>query len=75
MYHTSSQNPSTVVTIAKLQDLKVPPGPAAPAGDLSGSLQLTGSLSVSGSGTGSFVDFTNTQYVTGSFTGSFKGRW
>ena len=68
----SSQNPTTVVTIAT-PGPKGPPGPAAPAGDLSGSLQLTGSLSVSGSGTGSFVDFSNTQYVTGSFTGSFKG--
>ena len=68
----SSQNPTTVVTIAT-PGPKGPPGPAAPAGNLSGSLQLTGSLSVSGSGTGSFVDFSNTQYVTGSFTGSFKG--
>ena len=68
----SSQNPTTVITIAT-PGPKGPPGPAAPAGDLSGSLQLTGSLSVSGSGTGSFVDFSNTQYVTGSFTGSFKG--
>ena len=68
----SSQNPTTVVTIAT-PGPKGPPGPASPAGNLSGSLQLTGSLSVSGSGTGSFVDFSNTQYVTGSFTGSFKG--
>jgi len=68
----SSQNPTTVVTIATLGP-KGPPGPAAPTGDLSGSLQLTGSLSVSGSGTGSFVDFSSVSYVTGSFTGSFKG--
>ena len=68
----SSQNPTTVVTIAT-PGPKGPPGPAAPTGDLSGSLQLTGSLSVSGSGTGSFVDFSSVSYVTGSFTGSFKG--
>ncbi len=72
MSTVSSQNPTTVVTIAT-PGPKGPPGPASPAGNLSGSLQLTGSLSVSGSGTGSFVDFSNTQYVTGSFTGSFKG--
>ena len=45
-------------------------GPAAPAGALSGSLYLTGSLGVSSS----FVDFTNSTAISGStFSGSFVG--
>ena len=66
----SSQNPTTVVTIAT-PGPRGPQGPPSPAGDISGSLELTGSLIASGS----FVDFSNATYVTGSFTGSYTGSF
>ena len=70
----SSQNPTTVVTIAT-PGPRGPVGPPSPAGDISGSLELSGSLSLTGSliTSGSFVDFSDSTYVTGSFTGSFVG--
>ena len=66
----SSQNPTTVVTIAT-PGPRGPQGPPSPAGDISGSLELTGSLIASGS----FVDFSGATYVTGSFTGSYTGSF